>query len=81
MSRMGFSEEEIAAQKAREQSAKSGAKETTDATSQVQRQQEQSTTSGTGVIGDHPTAPHAKADGVAPQKPTSASPAADPDSH
>ena len=82
MSRMGFSEEEIAAQKAREQSAKSGAKETTDATSQAQRQQEQSTpTNGTGAVGDHPTVPHAKADGVAPQKPTSASPAADPDSH
>ena len=82
MSRMGFSEEEIAAEKAREQSAKSGAKETTDATSQAQRQQEQSTpTSGTGAVGDHPTVPPAKADGVAPQKPTSASPAADPDSH
>ena len=82
MSRMGFSEEEIAAQKAREQSAKSGAKETTDAKSQAERQQEQSTpTSGTGVVGAHPTVPHAKADGVAPQKSTSASPAADPDSH
>jgi hypothetical protein len=79
---MGFSEEEIAAQKAREQSAKSGAKGTTDATSQVRRQQEQSTpTNRTGVVGDPPTVPHAKADGVAPQKPTSASPAADPDSH
>jgi len=82
MSRMGFSEEEIAAEKAREQSVKSGAKETTDARSQAQRQQEQSTpTSGTRVVGDHPTVPHAKSDGVAPQKPTSASPAADPDSH
>ena len=81
MSRMGFSEEEIAAQKAREQSTKSGAKETTGTTSQAQRQQEQSTpTSGSGVVGE-PTVPAAKADGIAPQKPTSASPAANPDSH
>ena len=81
MSRMGFSEEEIAAQKAREQSAKSGAKETTGTTSQAQRPQEQSTpTSGSGAAGE-PTVPPAKADGVAPQKPTSISPAADPDSH
>ena len=83
MSRMGFSEEEIAAQKAREQSAKSGAKETTDATSQAQRQQAQSTpTNGTGAaVADHPTVPHAKADGIAPRKPTGASPSSDPDSH
>ena len=83
MSRMGFSEEEIAAQKAREQSAKSGAKETTDATSQAQRPQAQSTpTNGTGAaVADHPTVPHAKADGIAPRKPTGASPSADPDSH
>ena len=82
MSRMGFSEEEIAAEKAREQSAKPGAKETTDATSQARREQEQSNTiSGTGAVGNHPIGPHAKADGVAPQKPTSISPAADPDSH
>jgi hypothetical protein len=81
MSRMGFSEEEIAAQKAREQSAKSGAKETTGATSQTQRQQEKSTpASGSGAVSD-PTVPPAKADGVVPQKPTSASPTADPDSH
>ena len=82
MSRMGFSEEEIAAQKAREQSAKSGAKETTGATSQAKRQQEQPATSnGTGVVGDHLTVPPAKTDAVAPQKPTSASSAANPDSH
>jgi hypothetical protein len=82
MSRMGFSEEEIAAQKAREQSAKSGAKVTTGATSQAQRLQEQLTApKGTGVVGDHPTVPPAKADGIAPQKPTSASPVADPDPH
>jgi hypothetical protein len=82
MSRMGFSEEEIAAQKAREQSAKSAAKGTTDTTSQVQRQQEQATpTNGTGAVDNHPTVPPAKGDGVAPQKPTSFSPAADPDSH
>jgi hypothetical protein len=79
---MGFSEEEIAAEKAREQPVKSGAKETTDATSNAQRQHGQSTpTSGTGVVDDPPTVPRAKADGVAAQKPTSASPAADPDSH
>jgi hypothetical protein len=82
MSRMGFSDEEIAAQKAREQSAKSGAKETTDATPRAQRPQEQSTPpSGTGVVGNHPTVPAAKADGVAPQKPTNITPAADSDSH
>jgi len=82
MSRMGFSEAEIAAEKAREQSAKSGAKETTGATSQAKRQQEQPATSnGTGVVGDHLTVPPAKTDAVAPQKPTSASSAANPDSH
>jgi hypothetical protein len=80
MSRMGFSEEEIAAEKAREQSAKSGAKGTTGATSQAQRQQEQSTPiSGSGTLGE-PIVPPAKAAGVAPQKPTSSSPAVDPDS-
>jgi len=74
MSRMGFSDDEIAAEKAREQSAKSGTKETTSATSQTQRQQEQPTpTSGIGAGGDHPT--------VAPQKPVSILPATDPDSH
>ena len=82
MSRMGFSEDEIAAEKAREQPAKSGAKETTGATSQAQRQQEQPATSnGTGVVGEHLTVPPAKTDAVAPQKPTSASSAANPDSH
>jgi hypothetical protein len=81
MSRMGFSEEEIAAQKAHEQSAKSAVKETPGATSQTQRQQEQSTPiSGSRAVGA-PTVPPAKADGVAPQKPTSISPAANPDSH
>ena len=81
MSRMGFSEEEIAAQKAHEQSAKSGAKEAIGATSQAQRQQEQSTrTSGSGAE-DEPTVPAAKADGIAPQKPTSALPAASPVYH
>jgi hypothetical protein len=78
---MGFSEEEIAAQEAREQSARSGGKETTGTTSQAQRLQEQSTPpQGTGAVGE-PTVPHAKADGIVPQKPTSASPVADPDSH
>lgn len=80
MSRMGFSEEEIAAEKAREQPVKSGAKETTDARSQ--RQQERSTpTSDTGAVDNHPIVPHAKAGGVAPQKTTSPSPAPDPDPH
>jgi len=82
MSRMGFSEEEIAAEKAHEQSAKSGAKETTGSTSQAQRQQEQTTpTSGTGAVGNHPNVARAKADGVPLQKQASISPAPSPDSH
>jgi len=61
MSRMGFSEKEIAAQKAREHSAKSGAKETTDATSQAGRQQEQSKPAvDSGAVGDHPAPSPAK---------------------
>ena len=82
MSRMGFSQEEIAAQKAREQSATSGAKEATAAPSPPQRQQEQSTPSkAPGAVGDHSTVSPAKADTVAPQKPISVLPTADPDSH
>ncbi len=68
MSRMGFSEEEIAAQKAREQPVEPAAKETTDATSHAGHQHEPSIpTAGTGA--------------VAPQKATNASTVADPDSH
>ena len=61
MSRMGFSEQEIAAQKAREHSANPGAKETTDTTSQAGRQQEQSKpVVNSGAVGDHPTPSPAK---------------------
>ena len=82
MSRMGFSEQEIAAQKAREQPAKPGAKETTDATSQAGHQQEQATPAADpGVADNHPAASHAKNSGVSGQKPTSASAAADPGSN
>jgi len=75
MSRMGFSAQEIAAQKAREQSLKPAAKETTDATSQAGRQSEQSTPAlNSGTPEDHPTRSHA-------EKPTSPSPAPDSGSH
>jgi hypothetical protein len=61
MSRMGFSEQEISAQKAREHPANPGAKETTDATSQAGRQQEQSKPAvDSGAVGDHPTPSPAK---------------------
>ena len=66
MTRMGFSEQEIAAQKAREQSAKPGVKETASAPSPAEHQQQE---------------PKPAADtGAATQRPT-ASPAADPGSH
>lgn len=77
MSRMGFSAQEIAAQKAREQPAKPGAKETTEATLQAGHQQEQATP----AADDHPAAAPAKAVGAAGQKPTSTSAAADPGSN
>ena len=55
MSRMGFSEKEIAAQKARELSGNPRAKETTDTKSQAGRQQEQSKPAvDSGALGDHP---------------------------
>ena len=55
MTRMGFSEQEIAAQKARERSANPGAKETTDTKSQAGRPQEQSKPAvDSGAVGDHP---------------------------
>jgi hypothetical protein len=61
MSRMGFSEQEIAAQKAREHSANPGAKGTTNTTSQAGRQQEQSKPAlGSGAVGEHPTPSPAK---------------------
>jgi len=75
MSRMGFSAQEIAAQKAREQSLKPEAKETTDVTSQAGRQSEQSRPAvNSGTKGDHLTRSHA-------EKATSPSPAPDSDSH
>ena len=75
MSRMGFSAQEIAAQKAREQSLKPGAKETTDVTSQAGRQSEQSRPAvSSGTAGDHLTRSHA-------EKPTSPSPAPDSGPH
>ena len=82
MSRMGFSEEEIAAQKAREQPGTPVAKETTDSTFQTQRPQEQSIPNASiGAPSDHPILPHAKADTGAAQQPVRASPAPDPESH
>ena len=75
MSRMGFSAQEIAAQKAREQSLKPEAKETTDVTSQAGRQSEQSRPAvNSGTAEDHLTRSHA-------EKPTSPSPAPDSGSH
>ena len=76
MSRMGFSAQEIAAQKAREQSLKPEAKETTDVTSQAGRQSEQSRPAAvnSGTAEDHLTRSHA-------EKPTSPSPAPDSGSH
>jgi hypothetical protein len=75
MSRMGFSAQEIAAQKAREQSLKPEAKETTDVTSQAGRQSEQSRPAvNSGTPEDHLTRSHA-------EKPTSPSPAPDSGSH
>jgi len=71
MSRMGFSAQEIAAQKAREQSLKPEAKETTDVTSQAGRQSEQSRPAvNSGTKGDHLTRSHA-------EKATSPSPTPD----
>jgi hypothetical protein len=75
MSRMGFSAQEIAAQKAREQSLKPEAKETTDVTSQAGRQSERSRPAvNSGTPEDHLTRSH-------PEKPTSPSPAPDSGSH
>ena len=75
MSRMGFSAQEIAAQKARERSLKPEAKETTDVTSQAGRQSEQSRPAvNSGTPEDHLTRSHA-------EKPTRLSPAPDSGSH
>jgi hypothetical protein len=61
MKRMGFSQQEIVAQKAREESVKPGAKETTDTKSQAGRQPEQSKPAvDSGVLGDHPAPSPAK---------------------
>ena len=82
MKRMGFSEQEIAAQKAGEESAKPGAKETTDATSQAVRQQAQAKPAADlGSAASQPTLSHAKANDAAAEQPTSASPAPDTGSH
>jgi len=67
MSRMGFSAQEIAAQKAREQSLKPEAKETTDVTSQAGRQSQSRPAANSGTPEDHLTRSHA-------EKPTSPSP-------
>src|SRR2546423_1468543 len=73
MSRMGFSAQEIASQKAREQSLKPAAKETTD--SQAGRQSEQSRPAvNPGNPEDHLTRSHA-------EKPTGPSPTPDSGSH
>jgi len=79
MKRMGFSEEEVAAQKAREDSAKPGAKETIDTTSQARHQPEQSKPAADpGIVAGHPTLSHVDANGATAEKPTSASPAPNP---
>ena len=70
MSRIGFNEQEIAAQKAREHSATPGAKEATDATSQAGRQQEQSKpVADSRAAVDHPTPSPAEANGGAVPRP------------
>ena len=82
MKRMGFSEEEVAAQKAREDSAKPGTKETIDTTSQARHQPEQSKPAADpGIVASHPTPSHVNANGATAEKPTSASPAPNPGSH
>ncbi len=66
MNRMGFSEEEIAAQRAREQPVKAGAKETNGAQPEAERPQEPpKPAADTGDASDHPTLSHAKANDAA----------------
>jgi hypothetical protein len=78
MKRMGFSEQETAAQKTREDSAKPEAKETTDAVSQAERQPEQAKpATDSGSAASHPTLSHEKANRASAENPTSASPAPD----
>ena len=61
MKRMGFSEQEIAAQKAREHPAKPGAKETTDAVPQAEHQLEQAKPAAEpGSAASHPTLSQAR---------------------
>ncbi len=82
MKRMGFSEQEIAAQKTREESVNPVAKEATDATSQAGRQHEQSKAAADpGSAASHPAPSAARTNGAAAEKPTSASPVPDPGSH
>jgi hypothetical protein len=79
---MGFSEKEIAAQKAREQSVRLGAKGAKESTSQAAPRPAESAPAGeTGAADQQPNVSTSKADGVSVQKPSSASPAVDPDSH
>ena len=71
MSRMGFSEQEIAAQKAREHSANPGAKESTEATSPAGHQPEQpKPAADSGALGDQPTPSPSKPKGVSAPPPT-----------
>jgi hypothetical protein len=83
MSRMGFSEEEIATQKAREQSAQPGAKEAENARAQARSQQPSKSQSGTGTrdLGQQPALSPATAKDASAQKAIDASSAADSDSH
>jgi hypothetical protein len=70
MSRMGFSEQEIAAQKTREHSETPGAKETSDATLQAGHKQEQlHPAADSGGAGDHATPSPAKANRAAAPRP------------
>jgi len=76
MSRMGFSEKEIAMQKAREQSAQFGTKEADRPAAQPQSQQQSQSVFLAGTPEHHP-APSPGTAANAAQKPASASSAAD----
>jgi hypothetical protein len=79
MARMGFSEEEVAAQKAREQSGQVGAKEKTDGI--LGTTEHAAHTSESGPAGDHSQPPQAKPNGATSRGSTGSSPAPDPGSH
>lgn len=75
MSRMGFSETEIAAQKAREEAAKPGAKESNETMSQGEpRQPQPKPATSPGAESDRPALSQTEVDGHPKGKPTSASP-------